>query len=283
MRRHTLTIIILTIAFGEAFGQLDSTTIYKGLETKKFYSVGLSSQTINGKGTYEVNGKTVSKSIFDKYKSTWENMETCCPCILKSYDENDVLIREAVSCTDCGVGFFKEFHPNGKVKLVGQYKENPTGNWKKIWNRGFCNVADGQWTYFNENGDTLYSEFWKNGEFIKQVPEQITNEIYKVELTLNGEPIDKITLTPEQVKQLVLTPKYKNSSKTENNFTIKFQVSAVGHKQNEKSFTIDNFKNIDVLQILSEVGIPSDKQTSFTLMILDNEKVISKFYLDIEH
>jgi antitoxin component YwqK of YwqJK toxin-antitoxin module len=283
MRQHTLTIIILTIALGQAFGQSDSPTVYNGLETKKFYSVGLSSQTTNVEGTYEVNGKKVSKSIYDKYESTWKNMETCCPCILKSYDENDVLIREAVSCTDCGVGVFKEFYPNGKVKLTGRYKENPTGNWKNIWDRGYCSVADGQWTYFNEKGDRLYSEFWKNGEFVKQVPEQKTNEIWKVELTLNGESVDKIALTSEQVRQLVITPKFKNSSKTENYFTIKFQVSAVGYRQNEKSFTIDSFKNIDVLQILSEVGIPSDKKTSFTLMLLDNGKAISNFYLDIKH
>ncbi len=283
MRQSILTIIILTIAFGQAFGQTDSTTVYKGLETKKFYSVGLSSQTTNGKGTFEVNGKKVSKSTYDKFNSTWKNMETCCPCILKSFDENDVLIREAVSCTDCGVGFFKEYYQNGNVRLTGRYKENPSGNWDDIWARGFCSVRDGEWTYFSEKGDTLYSEFWKNGEFIKQVPEQKSNEIWKVELTLNGESVEKRTLTPEQVRQLVITPKFKNKSKIENTFTIKFQVSAIGHRQNEKLFKIDSFKNIDVLQMLSEVGIPSDKKTSFTLTLLDNGKAIANFYLDIKH
>jgi antitoxin component YwqK of YwqJK toxin-antitoxin module len=283
MRQRTSIIIILTILFGQVYGQADTTTVYKGLETKKFYSVGLSSQTTNGRGRYEVNGKKVSKSTYDKYESTWKNMETCCPCILKSYDEQDVLLREAVSCTDCGVGVFKEFYPNGKIKLSGRYKENPTGNWEDIWARGFCSVPDGQWVYFNEKGDTLYSEFWKDGEFVKQVPEQKTNEIWKVDLTLNGESVDKKTLTPEQVKQLVITPKFKNSSKTENNFTIKFQVSAVGHRQNEKTFTLESFKNIDVLQMLSEVGIPSDKKTSFTLTVFDNGKAIANFYLDVKH
>ncbi len=282
MRQSIVIIIILTIAFGQAFGQTDSTTVYRGLETKKFYSVGLSSQTTNGKGTFEVNGKKVSKSTYDKFQSTWKNMETCCPCILKSYDEYDVLIREAVSCTDCGVGVFKEYYQNGNVKLTGRYKENLSGNWDDIWARGFCSIRDGEWTYFNEKGDTLYSEFWKNGEFIKQVPELKSNEIWKVELTLKGKSVEKRTLTPEQVRQLAITPKFKNNSKTENTFTIKFQVSAVGHRQNEKSFTIDSFKNIDVIQMLSEVGIPSEKKTSFTLTLLDNGKAIANFYLDIK-
>lgn len=283
MRKHILTIIFLTIAIGLAYGQSDSTTVYKDLETKKFYSVGLLSETTNGKETYEVNGKKVSKSTYDKYESTWKNMETCCPCILKSYDEQNVLLSEAVSCTDCGVGVFKEFYPNGKIKLSGRYKENPTGNWDDISARGFCSVPDGQWVYFNERGETLYSEFWKDGEFVKQVPEQKTNEIWKVDLTLNGESVDKKPLTPEQVKQLVITPKFKNSSKTENNFTIKFRVSAVGHRQNEKSFTQESFKNINVLQMLSEVGIPSDKKTSFMLILFDNGDAIANFYLDITH
>lgn len=283
MRQYTLTLIILTIALGQVLGQTDSTTVYKGLETKKFYSVQLSSQTTNGKRTYKVNGKKVSKSTYDKYESTWRNMETCCPCILKSYDENDVLIREAVSCTDCGVGVFKEFYPNGKVKLSGRYKENPTGNWENIWDRRYCSVADGQWTYFNEKGDTLYSEFWKDGAFVKQVPEQKTNEIWKVELTLNGEPVDKKNLTTEQVKQLIITPKFKNTLPIETNFTLEFQVSAIGHKQNKKTFTVDNFKTIDVIQLLSEVDIPSDKETSFTLRVYNNNKIIANFYLDIKH
>jgi antitoxin component YwqK of YwqJK toxin-antitoxin module len=282
MRQHTL-LLILTLALGKAFGQSDTTTVYKGLETRTFYSVGLSAQIFNGQGKYQVNGKEVSKVTYDKFQSTWKNMETCCPCILKFYDENDVLLRESVSCTDCGVGYFKEFYPNGNAKLTGHYKENPGGHWDDLWARGFCSVKDGEWIYFNEQGEKLYSEFWKNGEFIKQVPEQMSNEIWKVELTLNGESVDKKPLTPEQVRQLTITPRYKNNAKTENSLTVKFTVSAVSHKPNEKSFTLENFKTIDVLRMLSEAGIPSGKKTTFSLSVIDNGKTIANFYLDIPH
>jgi len=283
MRQYALIIIIFTIAIQQAFAQLDTTTVYKGLKTKKFYSVSLFSQTYNGTGTYKVNGKQVSKSTYDKYKSAWKNMETCCPCILKTYDENDVLLSEVVSCKDCGVGVFKEFYQNGNVKLSGRYKENATGNWDSIGERGFCSVPDGQWTYFDNKGDTLYLEFWEDGRFIKQIPEQKATEIWKVELTLNGERIDKQQLTAEQVKQLVVEPKFKNSHKDKIKLTINFEVSAVGHKQIRQSFTIDGFKHIDVNKMLYEAKIPSDKPTTFVMEVLNNGTLIARFYLNIKH
>ena len=90
-------------------------------------------------------------------------MENCCPCILESYDEKDNLIRESVSCTDWGVGWFKTYYKNGNLELTGAYKENPKGDWNDIWDRVYCSDPNGKWTYFKENGDTLYSEFWDNG------------------------------------------------------------------------------------------------------------------------
>ncbi len=280
MRQFTLIWIILTIALGQAFGQSDSTTVYKGLDTKKFYSVGLSSQTTNGKGTYEVNNKMVSKSTYDKYQSTWKNMETCCPCVLKSYDENDILISETVSCTDCGVGWFKYYYKNGKVKLSGFYKENPTGDWTDIWDRGYCSIPNGQWTYFNKNGDTLYTEIWENGTFIKQVPEQPKVEIWDVEIQFNGQDADTLLIPIDNVGDLIIEPKYKNSN-TASAITIKFEVSATGYSRNEKEFTLKSFKKIDVSRMLFEVGIPKGKKTSFTLSVYSDGKVVKRFYLNV--
>ncbi len=283
MKKNTLIILLLIFTNLSVFGQSDSPTIYKKLSTKKMYSVGVSFQTIKGKAVYELDGKKISKSTYDKYKPNWNNLESCCPCLLKYYDKNDILLREIVSCTDCGVGDFKEFYPNGKVKLSGQYKENNSGNWdwKTIQKRGYCSVPTGKWTYFNKKGDTLYSEFWKNGEFIKQVPELNKNEIWKVDLTLNGESVENRSLTIDQVRQLVITPKFKNSSKIDTNFKVKFEVTLVGYKENEKTFSIENFNTINVLEILSEVGIPSEKATYFSLTVFNNDKSIEMFRLAI--
>lgn len=283
MKKNTLIILLLIFTNLSIFGQSDSPTIYKKLSTKKMYSVGVSFQTIKGKAVYKLDGKKVSKSTYEKYKPNWDILESCCPCLLKYYDKNEILLREIVSCTDCGVGDFKEFYPNGKLKISGQYKENNSGNWdwKTIQKRGYCSVPNGKWTYFNKKGDTLYSEFWKNGEFIKQVPELNKNEIWKVDLTLNGESVENRSLTIDQVRQLVITPKFKNSSKIDTNFTVKFEVTLVGYKENEKTFSIENFNTINVLEILSEVGIPSEKATYFILTVFNNDKSIESFRLTI--
>ena len=283
MKIRRLILLFLAFIYLPVFGQSDSPTIYKKLSTKKMYSVGLSFQTIKGKAVYKLDGKKISKSTYEKYKPNWDILESCCPCLLKYYDKNEILLREIVSCTDCRVGDYKEFYPNGKLKISGQYKENNSGNWdwKTIQKRGYCSVPNGKWTYFNKKGDTLYSEFWKNGEFIKQVPELNKNEIWKVDLTLNGESVENRNLTIDQVRQLVITPKFKNSSKIDTNFTVKFEVTAVGFKQNEKTFSIENFNTINVLEILSEVGIPSEKATYFILTVFNNDKSIEMFRLAI--
>jgi antitoxin component YwqK of YwqJK toxin-antitoxin module len=280
MRHYIIILISITVALN-SFGQSDNSSIYKDLQKRKFYSVDLFYQTINGKVTYELNGKKISKTTYNKYESTAKNMETCCPCILEVYNENDVLICEAVCCTDCRVGYYKEFYANGFVKLHGHYKENPTENWENIWHRRYCSIPDGQWTYFNEDGDTLYSEFWNDGEFVKQVPEQKINEIWKVDLTLDDQPVN-MQLTPEQVKRLVMTPKFKNASPIENKFTIEFQISAIGYPLIKRTFTSNNFHTLDVQQILSEFGISPDKKANFALILYDYDTIIGNFHLDIK-
>ncbi len=280
--KQTISIIfILTFLIGNTFGQTDTGTVYRNLKTKKFYSVGLAFQSDNGKRTYEVNDNEVRKSTYRKYDKTWKNMEDCCPCILKSYDENNILIRESVSCTDCGVGYYKEFYANGQVRISGHYKENPTENWDNISSRGYCSVPDGQWIYYNELGTILYSEYWKDGNFIKQIPEQNKTEIWKVELNLNGESVNQKTLTPNQLKDLIITPKFKNTNRDNVNLTIEFQVSAIGRKYLKLKFTLDSFKLFNLNNVLLENGFKAQDKISYSLMILNNQTYIANFYLNI--
>ena len=276
MRHCALLLIFLSLTFGQATGQSDSTIVYKGLQTKKFYAVNLDSF---GR-IYKANGRIVSKSTYKKYHSTWENMKNCCPCIRKEYDEKDILLRERVACTDCSIGWFKEFYPNGRIRLMGQYKENLTGDWDNIYDRGLCNVRDGQWVYFNQKGDTLYSEFWKDGEFIKQVPEQNTTAIWKVVLMLDEQIIDKQEIAIDQINNLKIVPKYKNSN-TNSTLTITFEISESGHKANKKEFSTESFKDIDVASMLSEAGIPEDKETTYVLCVYSNGKAVRRFYLNV--
>jgi hypothetical protein len=283
MKKDILALLLITSNIFAVFGQKDSTSIYKKLSAKKMYSVETSFQTIKGKARYELDGKKVSKSTYDKFKPNWKNLETCCPCLLKYYDKNDILLREVVSCTDCGVGDFNEFWANGQVKLSGKFKENNSGDWnyKTIQARGFCSVPDGKWTYYSNKGEFLYSEFWKNGEFIKQEPELTKNEIWKVDIALNGESIKNKKLKIAEVPQLIITPKFKNNAKMKSNFSVKFNVTAVGFKESTKTYTLQDFKNIDVQQILSEVGITDENEPTVELTVYNNNEIIENVYFTI--
>jgi hypothetical protein len=124
--------------------------VYKGLSIKKYYAANTS--------------------------SSHDVIANCKPCILLFYDSNGKLLSKSIKYTDAIVGYYIEYHPNGKVKLIGHYKENPTDDWNNLWDRGYGR-KDGVFTYFGADGKKLYAEYWQNGQFIKQSPEQRKTEI----------------------------------------------------------------------------------------------------------
>ncbi len=264
----------------QVYSQNNPETSYQNLETKKFYLVSLSSETRDEISTYKVNNKKVSEATYNKYRKEWENIMDCCPCILQYFDIKENLIYESVACSECEVGWFKEYYKNGKIKSIKLYKENPTNNWENIFERGLCSVPNGQWVYLNKRGDTIYSEYWDNGEFVNQIPEQKKTEIWDIELLLNGQTIDTQKIELNEIKNLVIIPKYKNDN-TNAKLKITFSVSAIGHRRNEKDFTIDTFKYIDIASMLDEVGIPEDKKTTYTLGVFYKKKFFKRFHLNV--
>lgn len=293
MKYTTLT-FILTISIAQSFAQSIIETTYQNLSTKKIYATNLSIQTQNGALNFSVNGRNISKYLFDKYSSTWNDLDSCCPCILQLYDENEVLFQEMISCDGYEVGWIKEYYQNGKIRLTGQYQENQSGNWEHILETGKCCVREGKWTYFNTKGDTLYNEFWHNGNFISQVPEQTLTEIWAIELTLDGEHYYSEILTFEQVKGFTITPLFKNSHRDSLDLTINFKIVSPENKIIMRTFTLDNFKNIDVQRILNDANIlteeyspdefaidvvPGDIKTEYYLEICNNGLVIATFQI----
>lgn len=277
------TLLILLTITQYIFSQGDTTSFYKNLETKKFYSVDLESSSMNSeKIIYKVNDKEVNESNYLKYKSTWENMTNCKPCILQYYDENNVLLREAVAYTDAQVGYFKEYYPNGQIRLNGFYKENTTENWDDLCRRNLCNVPVSTWTYYNEKGEILYTEQWDNGTFIQQRPEQNKLEIWKVEMTLNDELITNQTLTSTQVNELVITPKFKNSYREGINLTIDFKASTIGRKNIQLATTLEELKTIDIENKLIENGYKSNDKIMYDLFVYNNNNSIALFNPKIE-
>src|SRR5688572_14497451 len=101
-------------------------------------------------------GQEINKSIYSNLPvvrlKTSNDYDRCRPCILETYDKNNKLIRKAVQYTDCIAGFYKEYYPNGQIKVNGQTKENASGNWKNAYERGMCMNKTGEWTYYSEDG-----------------------------------------------------------------------------------------------------------------------------------
>lgn len=267
MRNSTSIFIIFTLIIGQVYSQTNI-SVYKDLEVKKFYAVSIDAgRNSEGKYEYRINGKEVSKNLYEKFQNTWKNIDNCRPCILQTYDEKDILLTEAVSYTDALVGSYKEFYPNGNLKIIGQFKENSTGNWENLCDRGLCNVEDGQWIYFDQNGDTLYSEYWVDGLFLYQEPEQDSTEIWKMEVLFNGMPVKNQSLTVDQINQITFVPKFKNSSTDGIRIIVRFDISTNGYKTINKFFSIENFKDLDVLELLLEAGITLDKNPRFIIWI----------------
>lgn len=279
-----IILLFTTLIFNSTLAQIDWTktdttkSVYKNLKTKKFYAL---SYTFGG-SDYEIENKVVSKKTFQKYHKTWKSMENCKPCILLTYDINDHLIFKGIQYAECQVGYWIEYNPNGKVKLIGHYKENSTGNWNKFLKDDNCQKEDGVFTFYNENGEELYSEYWKDGQFIKQFPEQSKTEFWNIELTLDSMNIDNKVLACREFNNIIITPKFKNNTTTGANISIDFSVSIIGKKPINKKLTIVEFKTIDVCKILEELDIKSPNSASCSMRIKNNDEIISDYYLTIE-
>ena len=95
----------------------------------------------------------------------------------------------------------------------------------------------------------------------------IDNSVSCVEL-LNEEKFEKKQIPIHEIKNLVVTPRFKNENRSNINLTLKVEVYSEGYPSNSQSLTLDSFKNIDVPKMLEDAGIPSDETTIFILKIL---------------
>ena len=155
-------LLTLLLAAFRSPGGKDHTKI----DTLTFYDVSTSMSTVKGKPVYKVSGKVVGKAEYDKYASAWDNISKCTPCYLQHYSEDGKLTGEGLQYTDCRIGAWKEYYPDGKLKLSGHYRENPTNNWRNLYDRGYCSVKEGQWIYLSPSGDTTATEQYEKGKLV---------------------------------------------------------------------------------------------------------------------
>ncbi len=276
-----LALFLLSFSVQTGFTQTDSNSAYKRLKTKKLYRVSLSSEYDGSKKVYKANGKVVKKRTYKKYsKNSLGNITTCTPCILKTYNADKILLNEGIYYTDCKVGWHKTYYPNGNVKVSRFYKEMTAENLENLFGGNFCRIETGQWTYFNEDGDTLYSEFWDNGTFKKQVPEQDSVEIWDLEFYLENEKIDTQTISLNDINNIEFRPYFKNS-KRDTNFTIKFWISKVGYRGAEGQFNQTTFTTENMKQLFEETGIPVGEKYRIILYVYFGENYIGGIDLNL--
>ena len=179
MNKYSLlfTVFLFFLAGKSASAQADSThPVYPALDTMVIYSVNLASGPAKDCSHFDakypvkyfVDCKEVSQDVYLKYKNANESIKKCKPCYMETLDKNGVLLYEGVQYEDCVVGAWTEYYPDGKIKVTGQYKENPTDNWNNIWKRGYCSVKEGVWTYYDENGNVTKTEKYKDNVLVQQ-------------------------------------------------------------------------------------------------------------------
>lgn len=242
---------------------------YKDIKTIKVYDVGIqySYDVVTGKRLYLVNNKAVDKSIYDKFEKG-TSLRGCTPCILETYDENDSLIRRAPTFMSTEFDWFKEYYPSGKIKQIGQFakskatKDMPWLEYKK----------DGQWVKYDINGDTLYSEFWQKGEFMKQMPEQKSTEIWKVNVLYKGNKLDSQLLTINDLKDIEIKPEFKNSNRDSLNITVELFIGVIqpgGSVFGKTAPNIhpDSLKTFDFNKVLTASHVLSTDQLSGSLSV----------------
>jgi hypothetical protein len=208
MRKIQLIIVIIMSLAACANGQSEMPTSYANLQVIKQHSI---------------KTDRMSRSESQRYQEEQADLSNCLPCIVQYMDRNDNIFLEGIFYTDACVGWFKEYYPNGKLKLQGQYTENTSGNWNTVFAEGNIHKQNGQWIYYDESGAFHHVEYWNNGEFIKQEPEQTIFEIWDIKTELNLSAISNDTVDIRELKNIVITPKYKNSIRAQHPIMAKFE------------------------------------------------------------
>lgn len=148
----------------ESFG--DPGTVYSNRSSNDSCQI-VADQTDSNTPRYFANCNEIGKVLFDSLKATKQNMKKCKPCVLNHFDDAGNIIQSSMSYGDCLVGDYYEFYPNGQLKVQGSWKKNYTGNWKRVWKRGYCSIINGIWTYYSESGELIKTETYKDGTVLE--------------------------------------------------------------------------------------------------------------------
>lgn len=132
------------------------------------YDVNLSDyMTTNGR-VYLANGQIITKEKSDFYKESWKKSEKCQPCEVYTYNAKDQLKHIVIQYEGCLLGPFKEYYPDGKIKVEGNFTSNPSNDYSNLRLRGLCSMREGSWNYYNESGKLQTIETYEKGSLISK-------------------------------------------------------------------------------------------------------------------
>lgn len=170
--KHLLASCFFFLLLGSISAQ-ENESSYDSLRT---YNVNLSDMMTTFGRKYMANGKEITKEQYEKYKEHWDISEKCRPCRLHTYNENGILQNVALQYTDCLVGSYKEYYPDGKLKVEGQFRSNTSSDWSNLRMRNLCSVKEGEWKYYETSGKLVLVEFYELGKLVNQEVPKETSE-----------------------------------------------------------------------------------------------------------
>jgi antitoxin component YwqK of YwqJK toxin-antitoxin module len=266
-----------------AVPQEKQTVAYEDLEVVPYHDVivGTKVSTINGvtEVTYFVNEQEVDKATYDEAGKG----STCCPCLVQTfYPEDDALYTEEVRCEGVRTGSYKQFYRDGNIMIQGQYKNTKKQEWMYPDQGKNYDIPDGEWYFFSGTGDTLYTEYWDNGQFINQVPEQDYSQIWKVELTLNQESINNKSILPEEFSELVFTAYYKNSYHSPA-LTLSLSMLGEGKKVETERYTPADFKNLNLRLIQQDHRIEPGTRMGACIHVFNMDQEIDAVNFSLQY
>jgi len=274
---HLISLVFFSLILSNGIAQIDTVHYHPGPST---YGV---TELENGKleyhyGVADSNGTFVNSKIekkeYDKIIKSSEDFTNCCPCYLLWYRADGTLKREGEFCNECPTGNRIEYRIDNSI--------NYTGNYKRLESNESCSVKHGQFDYYDSSGNTIYSEIWKNGNFISQVPVQDSCEVWKIEVSLNGKVFnDSTKINREDVKNLVFTPKYKNNNHNDR-IAIGIEISAIGYKQYDKWYRDFNFNELDLIELHQIAEIPIEETNHYSLRLYAEENFIEFLHIKIK-
>jgi hypothetical protein len=133
------------------------------------YKLGFNEWSFNAKDSILGNVfEEVSKEEYDAFIANEKKFDNCRGCWLKSYNTNNILIREGLFDTDCPIGEVRSYDGfTGKIMTKSFWKVLEDSEKTRFANR--CSLRIGDWIYFKPDGSKEKIERYRDDVLIETI------------------------------------------------------------------------------------------------------------------